>query len=221
MNAADVIDQLQRRGQSYRHWQRRSVGTENPQTGTAGPTATGVQDDGYLYVELTLPITARALVVSSNTMLQLMSVGLIPADGIAFRQDPNVCLAGHLDRFVLTQRVEPATPRGMTRSSTSVYDALVHPFVTSIDYVRQGNTVYVSGMHYRLSANPDTANPFAPDRIEWLGVTKPNDGTSYGVSYRYTPTWQVLDNNGAMPLLGDDALYLPVTVHCGRLLPVG
>lgn len=65
-----------------------------------------------------------------------------------------------------------------TRSAGTLFDILNYSPATSIILVSStsgGSASYTLGTHYRLAGN----------QIEWIGATKPSDGTTYYITYRY------------------------------------
>ena len=139
---------------------------------------------------------------------------------MACRVDANVVQPGHLARIVLgsAHRVQTASVP-INRTPSTGTDSLVHPFVVGIDYVRAVDTIYAAA-DYSLVTNSNPNLPFAPDSLLWLGGTKPADSTSYGVTYRYRPLFNLLMNAGALALTGSDGLAMPITCVFDRV-PVG
>lgn len=215
--AQQFLDDINEYGEPYRLWNLMPYGAESPTGGTTA-TATGGEKSGRVPVERDIPDDSLCLVVGIASQLDMEPFGLVPTgEELRVRLNLNVEWVAHGDRVMLPNRIHEAR-YDLNRTSGTADDTLTHGFIESIREVRQGNTIYADDV-YSLVANSSTTLPFAGDKLRWLGSTKPADNSAYGVAYKYRRVWEFLMNNGQMPQLGSDDLYMPITGVLKPYLP--
>jgi hypothetical protein len=189
MLAADFRAVHHEHGETYRWFKALEATNYDPSDNTYTRGASGVEK-GHKFVEQTVPTAARILVWDSTSGMQdEADTGTLPEGASWCSVMPDETYFGYMDEVILTQRA--AVKRVvMTRATGTVYDALPRtPAVALVD-VRQSSTVYAPTTHYVLSN----------DRIQWVGATKPADGTKYAVEFTYSPTYTFIGDGASVKL---------------------
>lgn len=189
-NAEAWRERIRKYGESFRFFPATLSGATDPRA------VDGSERDGRIYNEALLPEGAKAWFGEVETdVVDDDGNILYPKGSTQFTCLPDECRPQRLDRIVATNQEQAA--REIVKRSGGDADRFSHPYVASIQSVRQGVMVYVVDEDYETTETG----------LAWLGENRPE--ASYAVEYCYHPLFYF-----AMPISqpfkDGNGIYMPM-----------